>query len=89
MLQHKMKTFVYEPSPAPNGAFNILYRNDKQGYASANTGYFFLFKQGSLQDLDFNLGERISNRVVNVNIEGINNEDTWLYQLDSQRNIDQ
>jgi len=82
------KTFVYEPSPAPNGAFNILYRNDKQGYASANTGYFFLFKQGSLQDLDFNLGERISNRVVNVNIEGINNEDTWLYQLDSQGNIE-
>ena len=81
------ETFVYEPSPAPNGAFNILYRNDKQGYASANTGYFFLFKQGSLQDLDFNLGERISNRVVNVNIEGINNEDTWLYQLDSQGNI--
>ena len=82
------KTYIYEPSPAPNGAFNILYRNDKQGYASANTGYFFFFKQGSLQDLDFNLGERISNRVVNVNIEGINNEDTWLYQLDSQGNIE-
>jgi hypothetical protein len=81
------KTYVYEPSPAPNGAFNILYRNDKQGYASANTGYFFLFKQGSLQDLNFNLGERISNRVVNVNIEGINNEDTWLYQLDANGNI--
>jgi len=81
------KTFVYEPSPAPNGAFNILYRNDKQGYASANTGYFFLFKQGSLQDLNFNLGERISNRVVNVNIEGINNDDTWLYQLDANGNI--
>jgi hypothetical protein len=81
------KTFVYEPSPAPNGAFNILYRNDKQGYASANTGYFFLFKQGSLQDLDFNLGERISNRVVNVNIEGVNNDDIWVYQLDSNANI--
>jgi hypothetical protein len=82
------KTYVYEPSPAPNGAFNILYRNDKQGYASANTGFFFYFKQGSLQDLDFNLGERISNRVVNVNIEGINNEDVWLYQLNSQGNIE-
>ena len=82
------KTYVYEPAPAPNGPFNILYRNDKQGYASANTGFFFLFKQGSLQDLSFNLGERISNRVVNVNIEGINNEDTWLYQLDSTNNIE-
>lgn len=79
--------FIYEPSPQPNGPLNILYRNDYQGYASANTGYFFLFKQGSLQDLDFNLGERISNRVVNVNIEGVNNTDTWLYQLDADGNI--
>jgi hypothetical protein len=52
-----------------------------------NTGYFFLFKQGSLQDQQFNLGERISNRVVNVNIEGINNEDIWLYQLNAQNAI--
>jgi hypothetical protein len=48
----------------PNGAFNILYRNDRQGYASANTGFFFLFKQGSLQDLPFNLGERISTELL-------------------------
>jgi len=81
------ETYLYEPAPAPNGALNILYRNDKQGYASANTGYFFYFKQGSLQDQQFNLGERISNRVVNVNIEGINNEDTWLYQLNAQNII--
>ena len=81
------ETYLYEPAPAPNGALNILYRNDKQGYASANTGYFFYFKQGSLQDQQFNLGERISNRIVNVNIEGINNEDTWLYQLNAQNII--
>jgi len=77
------KTYMYEPAPKPNGLFNMLYKNDRQGYASANTGYFFMFKQGSLQDFPFNLGERISNRVVNVNIEGINNEDVWLYEIDS------
>ena len=77
------KDYLYEPAPKPNGAFNMLYRNDKQGYASANTGFFFMFKQGSLTDYPFNLGERISNRVVNVNIEGINNEDVWLYEIDS------
>ncbi len=81
------QTYLYEPAPAPNGALNILYRNDKQGFASANTGYFFYFKQGSLQEQQFNLGERISNRIVNVNIEGINNEDTWLYQLNAQNII--
>jgi len=77
------KEYVYEPAPKPNGVFNMLFRNDQLGFASANTGYFFLFKQGALQNQDFNLSERISNRTVNINIEGINNEDVWLYQLDN------
>ena len=75
--------YVYEPSPRPNGQFNILFRNDQLGFASANTGFFFLFKQGVLQNQDFNLPERIANRAVNINIEGINNTDRWLYQLDN------
>ena len=76
------ENFVYEPAPASNTTFNVLFRNDQQGFASADTGYFFLFKQGSLQNQDFNLAERISNRTVNINIEGINNTDRWLFQLD-------
>jgi hypothetical protein len=83
------KEFVYEPSPLPNGQFNILFRNDELGFASANTGYFFLFKQGVLQNQDFNLPERIANREVNINIEGINNTDRWLYQLDNLGNVAQ
>jgi len=83
------KDFVYEPSPLPNGRFNILFRNDELGFASANTGYFFSFKQGVLQNQDFNLPERISNRQVNINIEGINNTDRWLYQLDNLGNLAQ
>jgi len=81
--------FIYEPSPLPNGRFNVLFRNDELGFASANTGYFFLFKQGVLQNQDFNLPERISNRTVNINIEGINNTDRWLYQLDNLGNVAQ
>ena len=81
------RDYVYEPSPLPNGIFNVLFRNDQLGFASANTGYFFYFKQGVLQNQDFNLGERISNRTVPINIEGINNEDRWLYQLDTVGNV--
>jgi hypothetical protein len=81
------KSFVYEPSPRPNGTFNILFRNDQLGFASANTGYFFLFKQGVLQNQDFNLADRVSNRAVDINIEGVNNEDRWLYQLDNVGSI--
>jgi hypothetical protein len=64
-----------------------LFRNDQLGFQSANTGYFFLFKQGVLQNQDFNLAERIANRTVDINIEGVNNEDRWLFQLDNVGNI--
>jgi len=83
------RDYVYEPSPQPNTSFNVLFRNDQLGYQSANTGYFFLFKQGVLQNQDFNLSERIANRTVDINIEGVNNEDRWLFQLDNLGNINQ
>ncbi len=81
------RDYVYEPSPQPNGIFNMLFRNDQLGFSSANTGYFFLFKQGVLQNQDFNLADRVSNRAVNINIEGVNNDDRWLYQLDNVGSI--
>jgi hypothetical protein len=76
------RDYVYEPAPRPGGAFNIMYRNDGEGFGSNNTGFFFLFKQGVLQDQDFNLAEAIPNQTVNINIEGCNEEDHWLYKLD-------
>jgi hypothetical protein len=81
------RDYIYEPSPQPNSPFNILFRNDQLGFDSANTGYFFAFKQGTLTNTDFNLAERISNRTVNINVEGVNNEDRWLFQLDNIGNI--
>jgi len=73
--------YVYEIPPAPTNRFNMLYRNDKLGYGSPNTGFFFYFKQGTLQNFDFTLQQKISNQVVDIDIQGINNTDTWLYQL--------
>ena len=72
--------YLYELPPAPTNKFNMLYRNDKLGYGSPNTGYFFYFKQGSLRNYNFVLPQQITNQVVNIDIEGINNTDTWLYQ---------
>ena len=81
--------YVYEIPPAPSGRMNMAYRNDKLGYSSPNTGFFFYFKQGSLQNFDFNLAQQIANQVVDIDIQGINNTDTWLYQLstDNSSNI--
>ncbi len=77
---------LYEIPPAPSGKFNMLYRNDRLGFASPNTGYFFYFKQGSLENYDFVLEQQIANQAVPINIQGINNDDTWLYQLNANNN---
>ena len=83
----KNATQLYEPPPRPNSSFNVVYKNDQLGFGSPNTGYFFLFKQGVLQSQDFNLAERVTNRTVNINVEGINNKDVWLFQLDDVGSI--
>ena len=79
--------YVYEIPPQPTNKFNMLYRNDKLGYGSPNTGFFFYFKQGSLQTFDFNLAQQISNQVVDIDIQGINNTDTWLYQTTASNGL--
>lgn len=75
--------YVYEVPPAPNGKFNLLYRNDNQGNSSNNTGFFMFFKQGALQSLDFNLTEGVPNRVLNIGYDSVDNSDVWLYDLSS------
>jgi hypothetical protein len=82
------RDYVYEPAPRPSGRFNILYRNDQLGFGSEETGFFFLFKQGVLQNQDFNLAEALPNRTVNINVEGCNEEDHWLFKLDDIGSIE-
>jgi hypothetical protein len=81
--------YIYELPPAPSSQFNILYRNDKLGYGSINTGFFFYFKQGSLQSQDINFPEEIENNIQPINVQGINETDTWLYKLTDQGVISQ
>jgi hypothetical protein len=76
------KEFMYEPIPLPRGKFNFVYRNDGLGYGSANTGFFIYFKQGALNTFNFTLAQKISNQVVDVTLNNINDEDTWLLAVD-------
>jgi hypothetical protein len=80
-------TNVYEPPPTPNGQLNILYRNDYLGYGSPNTGFFFYYKQGTLQTFNFSFLEAVQNNFQQIDIEGINNTDTWMFGLDTSGNI--
>ena len=76
--------YLYEVAPQPSSTFTIQYRNDNRGFNSANNGFFCYFKQGSLQSADFTIQEKLPNRVVDIDINNIDNNDVWLYKLNEQ-----
>lgn len=81
---------VYEESPQIRDSFGFLFKTDGEGNSSPNTGFFFNFKQGSLTNLDFSVGESLPNRLVSLNIDNINNNDVWLFEMsDAGGYIDQ
>jgi hypothetical protein len=73
---------IYEQAPVPGTGFTYLYRTDGAGDSSPNTGFFTLFKQGSLAAQDFAIAQPTTNYVQPINVNNINNTDTWLYKLD-------
>ncbi len=73
---------VYESSPVPGSGLTYTYRSDGSGDSSNNTGFFFLFKQGSMQNTDFNVSTSITNYVKPIETQNINDTDVWLYKLD-------
>ena len=75
--------YLYERDPILGQNFNLLYRNDNLGNSSNNTGFFVLFKQGQLVSIDLALNESLPNRTVNIEVNDINQDDQWLYQLNS------
>ena len=77
------REYIYEASPRPGNTFNVFYRQDGKGAGSSNTGFFFYFKQGTLQTSDFSISTALSNRVVSINESGVNNDDVWLFKLNT------
>lgn len=81
------KTFVYEAAPEPANKFSFVYKNDNQGSGSADTGFFTMFKQGSLSMVQFTLDNPVPNEIVGINTPDINDTDVWLWQLDKDGNF--
>ena len=73
---------IYELAPVPGTGFTYLYRTDGSGDSSNNTGFFVLFKQGTLNNSDFTVNTATTNFVQPINVNNINNSDVWLYKLD-------
>ncbi len=79
--------YIYEKSPIPGSTYNFLYRSDGIGNSSANTGFFTMFKQGTLGQLDFNLTSGLPNITYSIDKANINNSDVWLYELEDDGSV--
>jgi hypothetical protein len=78
----KDQNYIYEESPKLGNKIACIYRDDGRGAASAGTGFFFNFTQGSLNQGVFTISQPSTNESVDVDSQGINNTDVWLYRLD-------
>lgn len=74
---------IYEEAPYPGNQLGFIYRQDGKGPASPNTGFFLMFKQGSLEVADFTIDTPTTNDSVAVESDNINNDDLWLFGLNA------
>jgi len=74
--------YIYESDPINGSGLTYTYRADGAGDSSNNTGFFFLFKQGTMQYADFTVDTAVTNYVRSIASTNINDTDVWLYKLD-------
>ena len=65
----------------------MYYRNDGTGFLSKDTGFFTMFKQGSINYTDFTLNEAVENRVIDIDTENINNNDVWVQTVSADGTV--
>ena len=82
----KGQDYIYEEQPKVGNKLAFLYRDDGQGPSSPNTGFFLNFVQGILNVGSFTISQPNSNESVDIETQGINNNDVWLYRLDQNGN---
>ena len=76
-------TNIVEEAPLPGTSPAFLFRDDGQGAGSNNTGFFMHFRQGKLESGPFSVSNPIPNQIIAVDSENINNDDVWLYNIDT------
>lgn len=74
---------IVEEPPFPGSSPAFLYRDDGQGANSTNTGFFMHFRQGTLESGNFQVFNPVANQIISVDATNINDNDVWLYSVDS------
>jgi hypothetical protein len=73
---------IYEADPVVGTGLTYTYRTDGSGDSSNNTGFFFMFKQGTMLNQDFTVDTSVTNFVKSFTTANVNDTDVWLYKLD-------
>lgn len=71
----------FERVPDPNAALHLLFRNDSNGNASKDTGFFMLFKQGTMQRSVYNIDNPVENQLINIDSANVTEDDVWVQSL--------
>jgi len=79
--------FFFERPPNPADNFHVIYRNDGEGLGSENTGFFLMFKQGTLERQDNRYDLPVRNRTLDININNINEDDVYVQEIDQDGNV--
>ena len=73
---------IYESTPVPGTGLTYTYRSDGSGDSSNNTGFFFLFKQGVMENQEFTIDTSVTNYIQSIPTQQVNDTDVYLYKLD-------
>lgn len=78
---------LVEHYPDDRNYFNIIFKNDGSGYDSANNGFFVWFKQGVINKKDQSINEKETFKTINLNVQGVNDSDVWVEELNLDGSI--
>lgn len=73
---------IVERAPDPAAPFHLVHRNDGEGASSPNTGFFLHIRQGELIRTDAVFDFPVPNRVFDINVDNINNQDVYVQEID-------
>jgi hypothetical protein len=76
-----------EREPDYQNAFHMFYRNDGNGNSSGQTGFFMMFKQGTLQRNVFSLPTPVENNVLDIDALNVNDTDVWVQTVTDSGNV--
>jgi len=79
----KGRSYIYEDTPKEGNPLSCIYKDDGKGSGSPGSGFFLRFVQGTLNTGTFTINQPSSNQSIDIESQNINNDDVWLYQLDT------